>query len=42
MNKYMLWCGAFVMIAVGSIVKEASFIAVGLGLLWVGNAVNAK
>jgi len=38
MNKIALFVGAAIMIAMGFIGKQESFIAVGLGLMWMGIA----
>jgi len=39
MSSIVLFCGGGIMVAIGLLIKETSFSAVGLGLIWMGFAV---
>ena len=42
MNRHMLYLGAFFMVILGCFMKENSWLAVGVGLAWIGSSVNSK
>ena len=42
MNKVILFVGAAAMILIGTTLDLQSFAAVGLGLVWIGVALNDK
>ena len=42
MNKYVLWTGAVIMIAIGIMLTSDAYTAGGIVLVWIGGAVYCK